>query len=54
MNWFPRLGWVDISEEEAFSIDLNINYQWEAWGLIWLDYCLFFKVRIKDDGEVKV
>lgn len=54
MKWLPRIGWAPISEDEAFNMDLNINYKWEAWGLIWLDYCLFIAVRPVDDSEIEV
>lgn len=45
MSWLPRIGWAPISYTEAYGMGLNLNYMWECWGIVWLDYCLFIAVR---------
>lgn len=45
MAWYPEFGWLDLDDEMAQALELNMNYKWQLWRVEWLGAGMGFKVR---------
>lgn len=37
-TWFPFIGWVDLSDEDAYELDLPLDFRWRAFIVEWFGF----------------
>jgi hypothetical protein len=40
-----RIGWMDLSDDNARDLELNLNYRWQLWRVELFGFGAGFKIR---------
>lgn len=43
--FIPRIGWYRLPTWAVSDMGLNLNYHWDSFCILWLNYVIGFKIR---------